>query len=145
MKRIVQLCAALAFTTFIYGCNTIMAATSAMSGHWTLREIKTADQSLVVDAPDVSFTLNLTEDQRANGKVACNSWHGQARIDKDRFQLLAAGNTRKRCFFENELLHKIERTYLSTLQRSSQFSASEKQLQLRFENGDLWIFERQTP
>lgn len=99
----------------------------------------------MVNAPDVSFTLNLSEDQRAHGKVACNSWHGQARVDNDRFQLLAAGNTRKRCFFDNEPLRKIERTYLSTLQRSSQFSANEKQLQLRFENGDLWIFERQTP
>lgn len=145
MKRIVQLCIAFTFTTLIYGCNSIMASTSAISGHWKLREVKTAEQSLVVDAPDVSFTLNLTEDQRASGKVACNSWHGQARIDDGRFQLLAAGNTRKRCFYDNEPLRKIERTYLTTLQRSSQFSANEKQLQLRFENGDLWIFERQTP
>ncbi len=145
MKRIAQLCVAIVCGVVIYGCNSLMAESSSLYGHWALREIQGAEHHVKVDDPNVTFTLHLDKDQRANGKVACNGWHGQVRVDNDRLQLSAAGSTRKRCVYDNEPLRKIERTYLSTLQRASQFSANEKQLQLRFENGDLWIFERQTP
>lgn len=145
MKHIAQVGIALFCGMVIYGCNSLMADSSQLYGHWTLRETQGTENPTIIDDPNVSFTLNLDKDQRASGKVACNGWHGQVRVDNDRLQLLAAGSTRKRCVYDNEALRKIERTYLSTLQRSSQFSANEKQLQLRFENGDLWIFERQTP
>lgn len=142
MSGTAKVCAALALVLLLQGCKAMMATVSPVYGQWVLREVQSAGATLKIDDPAVTFTFNITEDQRANGHVACNSWHGQTRIDKDRLQLLAAGVTRKRCVFDNDALLNIERSYLTTLQQNNLFSASENHLELRLANGDLWRFER---
>ena len=141
MTRI-QICVVLLCGLFLQGCKSMMASPLSVYGQWTLREVQSAAKTLKVDDPNAPFTMRLTEDQRASGKVACNSWHGQTRIDNGYLQLLATGITRKRCVYDNEALQKIERNFLGTLQRATPFSASETQLQLRLDNDEVWIFER---
>lgn len=133
------------FGVSIGGCSMLMAAPPSPFASWTLQAITGPQQSIEVADPDVSFTLTLDDKLQANGKVACNGWHGRATLDGAQFQLKNAASTRMRCVIGNETLRTLEKRYLRSLQAPSQLQVTDARLQLTFANGEVWTFTRATP
>jgi heat shock protein HslJ len=124
------------------GCSVLSSGNSTNPyGEWQLTETVQAGKSLAVADPENRFSLTLSEDGKASGQVACNSWHAQSSVDGNKMKLTTpAATSKRRCHFSDPATQELEKRFLRQLSAGGEFQLNGDQLELKLSDGEIWRF-----
>lgn len=113
-----------------------------LAGTWTLQSVQQGSMRFELGEGRPVFSLRLHPDGRADGRVACNRWQGQARVSQSLLRLERARADRARCAIEDPRISALERRYLAVLQANSYYQLDGDTLHLQTTQAEQWVFQR---
>ncbi|MCH8552339.1 MAG: META domain-containing protein [Natronospirillum sp.] len=113
-----------------------------LAGNWTLQSVQQGSMRFELGEGRPVFSLRLHSDGRADGRVACNRWQGQARVSQSLLRLERARADRARCTIEDPRISALERRYLAVLQANSYYQLDGDTLRLQTTQAEQWVFQR---
>lgn len=116
-------------------------------GKWLLQNVTSERDSFSLKDSQQTYTLELSNDGKATGSVACNRWHGSASYGNadnglGTLQLNVTGTSRKRCMFKNENEQQLEYRYLKQLKEPASYVIANNSLTLTLHNKEVWLYTK---
>lgn len=113
-----------------------------LAGHWSLQSVQQGNLRFELGDQRPPFTIRLHPDGRADGRVACNTWEGQARVGRNLIRLERTRASRTRCQIEDARIRGLERRYLAVLEANSFYHLEGDTLTLQTTQTEEWVFRR---
>ena len=126
---------------------TIRAASMAeppeeITGNWRVQGVIDA-QGRYLEPDGAPFTMEIGSNGDAAGLAACNNWNGNVEhVDETHLRMGAIGFTRQACPLDDQDAQLFERTFVTDLTRTMEWSRSSDTLTLRFQDGQEWELAR---
>lgn len=113
-------------------------------GHWQLQIISKAGETTSVPE-HLTFTLHLTENGAASGKIYCNRWQGTSLIKQNTLSISSQGSTRRSCGKKvSALASDLQRNFIAKLAGPAPYLLNNEKLELSISEQDpseRWIFK----
>lgn len=114
----------------------------ALSGHWQLSESNLNGSLLKKDdLKNTQFTIRFDNESKISGMSACNRWSSTYVISNSKLNTKPASLTRKRCHHKSDAIGALYRQYPNALTKPADVSHNGSVLQLKWSDGNYWIFK----
>lgn len=107
---------------------------------WQLAKVSHHGLELKVDPAIAAFTLHISAEGQASGKVACNRWRGPATLEGRKLSISPAASTRARCNTSEAQHQELERRYLASLKGPLDWRVDGEQLILDISDNERWVY-----